>query len=62
MASFKVTIELGNEAMESGDDVADALRSVASRVENGQRDGYVRDRNGNTVGSFKFTSGRNSRR
>lgn len=58
--NFSVNIQLGNEAMETGDDVARALRKIASDVsEHGViadadevRVG-IRDENGNTVGYWK---------
>ena len=56
---FRLTIELGNEAMRTGEDVAQALRDVADRI--GTLWGYsdmdpigpapVMDENGNRVGS-----------
>ena len=51
---FKVEIELGNEAMESGMDVARALRQIAWRLEN-EPDALrvetpIMDDNGNRVG------------
>lgn len=55
MEQFKLTIRLGNEAMQDSDDIAEALRRSADRIE--QRDnaaeGAILDRNGNTVGSFE---------
>lgn len=61
MDTFRLTIELGNDAMQTGGDVADALRKLADQVDTrrgGQfNDGFaeggnVRDDNGNTVGSW----------
>jgi hypothetical protein len=51
---FTLTIELGNEAMQSHEDIARALEDVierlrlATHVENGS----IRDDNGNTVGRW----------
>jgi hypothetical protein len=57
MATFNLTIALGNDAMQNGDDIAEALRHTASRVEAGGletlQSGPVRDLNGNTVGSWE---------
>jgi hypothetical protein len=51
---FTLTIKLGNSAMQSGPDVAAALRDVAERIENGlEARGAIRDANGNTVGHFE---------
>jgi hypothetical protein len=58
---FTLQIWIGNDAMQTSQDVADALRKVAKRLEDGEtleqlacRTGdSVRDLNGNTVGWFK---------
>jgi hypothetical protein len=51
--SFDLHIDLGNDAMQSGPDVAAALREVADRIENGlEARGKIRDANGQTVGSY----------
>jgi hypothetical protein len=50
---FSLEIELGNDSMQSGPDVAAALRKVADRIENDlEARGIIRDENGNTVGRF----------
>jgi len=51
---FTLSIELGNAAMQTGRDVADLLRRVADRLDDGLPDGPrpVRDLNGNTVGYY----------
>jgi hypothetical protein len=50
---FTLRIELGNDAMQSGPDVADVLRQVADRIENDlEARGKIRDLNGNTVGEY----------
>lgn len=52
---FSLEIDLGNEAMQSKDDVAIAVKDVASRIiANQYSDGPVLDRNGNVVGSYTF--------
>ncbi len=54
---FVLTIELGNEAMSSQDEIALALRAVADRLlhkgapDVGDR-APIRDANGNTVGMW----------
>lgn len=51
--TFTLRIELGNDAMQFGPDVAAALRKAADRIENGlEARGYVHDANGNVVGQF----------
>jgi hypothetical protein len=58
--TFTLTIELGNEAMQTGTDLARALREVAVRLERrperfteGLEDaGRIQDENGNTVGGW----------
>lgn len=57
MPEFRLTIELGNAAMETAGDVARALRSTAERVGSGRfspegESGRIHDDNGNTVGSW----------
>lgn len=54
-SSFKLTIEMGNEAMQSRDDVVDALKQVIAKIEKGRDGGFMQDKNGNNVGSFDFT-------
>lgn len=54
---FKLTIELGNDAMQTGGDIADALRGLAERIDTRRGgdladSGTVRDYNGNTVGTY----------
>ena len=53
-SEFVLSIRLGNDAMQSGPDVAAALRKVADRIESDlEARGKVRDANGNTVGEFE---------
>lgn len=50
---FTLEIRLGSDAMQSGPDVAAALRKVADRIENGlEARGKIVDLNGNTVGEY----------
>lgn len=51
---FGVLIHLGNEAMVSPNDVADALEQVQYRLKHGITAGKILDVNGNTVGAFGF--------
>lgn len=56
-AKFVVEIELGNHAMRSKRDVADALCRLAVRlgeIDGDPGEGIVRDLNGNTVGRYTF--------
>jgi len=55
---FSLEIELGNEAMQSAGDVAEALRESATRIGIGQfspdgETGRIYDVNGNTVGRWQ---------
>lgn len=63
---FSLRIELGNEAMQTGADIAGALHELAGRVATFAEDtnydrgrgwpgtaGPIRDVNGNTVGSWE---------
>lgn len=56
--TFTLTIELGNDAMQDGGDVAAAMRGIARRIEdngllNRVDGGRVMDLNGNSVGSWE---------
>lgn len=51
--NFWLSIECGNDAMRTYEDIAEALRKVADRIENGTREGRIRDTNGNSVGGFE---------
>lgn len=51
---FTLTIETGNAAMSTREDVAEALRQVAEKLEGGREGGNVMDANGNTVGAFSL--------
>lgn len=57
---FMLAITLGNDAMQTGEDVADALRAVAAQLEQHgtitEDDAVqvgIRDLNGNSVGTWK---------
>jgi DUF917 family protein len=54
MDTFTLTIELGNDAMQTPQDVADALEDVADRMMGALEffHGKIMDENGNTVGTF----------
>ncbi len=49
---FRLELELGNEAMDSHEDVATALEEVAGLVRDYLNSGTIRDINGNTVGHW----------
>ena len=57
---FVLTIDIGNDAMQTGDDVADAVRQVsrnlAANIDTFRPDdtGRVFDANGNTVGGWSI--------
>jgi len=52
--TFTLTIELGNEACQSAQDVASLLETVAQRLRATETmHGRIRDLNGNTVGEFE---------
>jgi hypothetical protein len=55
MASeFKVVIRLGNEAMQTQEDVANVLEEIVSSLRQGRVSGSVFDDNGNNVGTWTF--------
>lgn len=53
MTKFVLKIELGNEAMQDGTDVAGALRKIAEKLETGREGGTILDENGNPVGQYE---------
>lgn len=57
MSKFTLRIEMGNEAMQTPEDVGDALWAVANRLNYGidLQSGKILDYNGNTVGEWEFT-------
>jgi hypothetical protein len=52
--TFTLTIEMGNAAMDTREDLASALEKVAEKLRNGRDGGSVVDENGNTVGTFEL--------
>lgn len=57
MTTFEMRIELGNAAMQTPPELADAIEGVAERVRDGVVEGKIRDLNGNTVGSWILPEG-----
>ena len=59
---FSLSISLGNEAMQTPEDVSLALSKVVGLLDQSHvtfednARGYVRDANGNTVGSWEVSS------
>jgi hypothetical protein len=57
MAQFTLKITLGNEAMQTGSDIAESLREIANRIETYDSMKFpetkIRDINGNSVGTWK---------
>ena len=53
-SKFALSIELGNEAMQSPADVAGALLSVATKLKLYYTEGYIFDLNGNNVGIWSL--------
>jgi hypothetical protein len=57
ITKFKVEIEMGNDAMQNGDDIASALEAVAKKIrDDGRWNGFVWDINGNTVGDYSLSN------
>lgn len=57
MDNFSLDIDLGNEAMRTHEDVANALRDVADSLDESTGQGWsgiIRDANGNHVGGWAF--------
>jgi hypothetical protein len=58
---FVVKIEMGNIAMQTSDDIAEALIDVAAQLKRGKLAGSIVDANGNTVGDYCARDGRGVR-
>lgn len=54
MKVLKVRIELENDALQTKEAQATALRGIARRLEWGETKGRIADINGNTIGSFEI--------
>ena len=52
--TFKLSIRLGNEAMQTPEDVATALEKIAEDLRNGRTGNTMFDENGNNVGTWGF--------
>lgn len=55
MHQFTMTIDIGNAAMSTLDDLATTLEHVAVEIRNGRQPTTIRDENGNTVGRWTLT-------
>ena len=57
MNEFTLRIKLGNDAMQTQEDVGEVLRAVANRLDYvmDRSNGEIRDYNGNKVGEWGFT-------
>lgn len=53
MKVFRVRIEMENEGMRTLCDVAGSLADIRLKLADGQRQGTIRDANGNRVGLFE---------
>jgi hypothetical protein len=49
---FELYINMGNDGMQSLDDIAEALKSVQSQLRQGKEAGKIYDSNGNSIGSY----------
>ena len=49
-----LTIEMGNDAMSCGEDLAEALSHEAERMRDGFTSGHITDANGNHVGYWEI--------
>lgn len=50
---FKLEIKMRNATMQTVEDIAQALRDVANKLERGCTSANILDINGNVVGTFK---------
>jgi hypothetical protein len=49
---FELYINMGNDGMQSLDDIAEALKQVQSQLWQGKEAGKIYDSNGNSIGSY----------
>lgn len=54
MSQFVLKIKLGNDAMQTQGDIAEALINAAHRIEYNGLDGVIMDVNGNSVGYYNL--------
>jgi hypothetical protein len=52
--TFILKIEMGNDAMQTTEDISEALDQVKSELESNIKRSKIFDRNGNTVGKYFF--------
>lgn len=52
---FTLTINLGNEAMQTGEDVAEAVALAVYSIEQQEGPGRIYDANGNQVGEWGYS-------
>lgn len=52
---FTLTVKMGNDAMQTLEDVAEVLHTVQNGLERGESAGRVFDYNGNAVGNWEVT-------
>jgi len=51
---FKIEIKLGNDAMSTPENVADAMELIIYKLRDGETSGTIMDANGNSVGKWEF--------
>ena len=56
LEKMTITIDFGNEAMQTIEDAADALREMCKRIDRGQEPTKIMDGNGQSVGSVEYES------
>jgi hypothetical protein len=54
MTTFSLSIKMGNETMQSEDDISKALFQVAQKIKTGFAFGIIMDLNGNKVGEYSI--------
>jgi len=52
--TFILKIEMGNDAMQTTEDISEALDRVKSKLKSGREYLTIVDKNGNTVGRYFF--------
>lgn len=59
MSTFKIEFETDNDVFQDDQGrhgISEALAIIGEEVRYGEKDGHIRDSNGNTVGKWEWTS------
>lgn len=54
LTEIKINVKMGNAAMQNEMDLGSALQGIAEKLQNGERPEFIRDLNGNRVGTIEY--------